>query len=162
MRATDLTISPLLIVVHPGSACGSADFNIGRDEAGGYRDLMVHDLRNWRGNVLVVDGNLSDELTRYPSLNSALEGCVAANKGERIFACAEETPGWVAKVSKSIAHLPRETAIRFTGAWFHTQDNHGCINAVYSAAQSLGFMKLDILDSAVRIDAGDEDEDYEE
>lgn len=145
MRATDITQKRLLVVVHPGSACGSADFNLGSQQAGEDRSFLAQDIAAWRDEVLVIDGNLSDELPKYPNLNNALVG------KNRIFACAEETDNWPRVVAKALHSFDRETSIQITGAWFSTNDS-GCVNTVYGVAERLGFKHVDVRDSAIRED----------
>lgn len=69
----------VLVLVHPGSACGSANFNIGKFEARAARDALCSELDNWRGDVLVIDGELSDELEFYPSFDLAIRDCLQRN-----------------------------------------------------------------------------------
>jgi hypothetical protein len=167
MRATDLkTPPPLLIVVHPGSACGSADFNIGQTLAQAAREALTRELEGWKGHILVVDGELSEELPDYRFYNRALESAIDdaddnGFKARRIYACAMNTPNWPARVSKAVSKLPKSTRIGITGAWFHHMDNDGCVNHVHAVISQLGFARVDVLDSAVSIDDGDEDEEYE-
>jgi hypothetical protein len=66
-------IDPVLIVVHPGSACGSADFHMGRSLADDCRQLLIKRLDAWQSHVVILDGELSDELTDYPAFNEALD-----------------------------------------------------------------------------------------
>jgi hypothetical protein len=67
----------ILVIVHPGSACGSADFNYGsRSAADAERNGLIHEWNNWQGGAIVIDGELSDELPDYPELNAALTGVV--------------------------------------------------------------------------------------
>jgi hypothetical protein len=62
----------LLVIVHPGSACGSADFNLGKFEARAARDTLRGAIEDWEGGVIVIDGELSDELEHVPSLARAM------------------------------------------------------------------------------------------
>ncbi len=39
----------VLVVVHPGSACGSANFNIGQFEARSAREELADELTRWDG-----------------------------------------------------------------------------------------------------------------
>lgn len=165
--------TPLMIVVHPGSACGSANFNLGKYEGRAARDGLVHEISNWSGSVLVVDGELSDELPDYPELDSAIKQAIAkANAAKlgagRIYACAMNTPNWpplVAKAAKILKATP-DTPIKITGAWYSPgpMGGDGCVNAAWNALWDAGFRKLDVMDSAVEEldDEDDEDEEYED
>ena len=159
----------ILIVVHPGSACGSADFNLGRSGAQGERSYLANDIAQWRDGVIVVDGALSDELPRYGELNQAIVGVLdrANQKGLlsiRVFACDDETPDWTNVVgTKVLEHIPRDASLELTGAWYFQDDSAGCVNAVYDEAKKLGFHNLTVRDSAITDPSGDgdEDEDFE-
>ena len=155
-ESSDASVTPLLILVHPGSACGSANFNIGKNKARLKRFQLTQDLTQWSGDILVVDGELSDELGRYPEYKQAIEGALnRAEKGQRIFACAMNTPGWPNLVAKAIKVLATpDTSISITGAWLHNTDEEGCVNMVEKTMKALGYTPT-ILESAVDID-GDE------
>lgn len=62
----------VLILVHPGSACGSADFNLGRSEAEAARERLCEDLDEWHGSLIVIDSSLSDEIAWRPHLCNAI------------------------------------------------------------------------------------------
>ncbi len=161
----------LLIVVHPGSACGSADFNLGRQEARAEREYLASDIMNWDGGVLIVDGELSDELPQYSELDGAIKSALtkAKNRGlisERIYACdntGSPTHGgnWCAAVAASVAHLPRDIKVEITGIWYFENDEAGCVNAVYDTLSALGFSPQ-VRDSAIRDPGGNDYEDDED
>ena len=69
--------NPILVLVHPGSACGSADMNLGKFEARAARAELAYELDYWHGTLLVIDGELSDELPWYPQLDRAITECLA-------------------------------------------------------------------------------------
>lgn len=52
----------ILVIVHPGSACGSAEMNLGKDNAQVQRLDMQQLIEGWEGGVVIIDGTLSDEL----------------------------------------------------------------------------------------------------
>jgi hypothetical protein len=79
------TEGKIMVVVHPGSACGSADFNIGFMLAQKYRRALCGRLERWLGGLVILDGELSDELSSYPALKDALEETFArASAGGRV------------------------------------------------------------------------------
>jgi hypothetical protein len=170
LESADAAPQPILIVVHPGSACGSADFNLGKFQARADREFLASDISNWHGGIVVVDGEFSDELPEYSQLNTAILSAVERAKSNgllaiRIFACDNMTDHWPAKVGNEVlAHIPRETPLELTGAWYFSNNEAGCVNAVYDQAHALGFTRINIRDSAVKDPMGDgnEDEDYEE
>lgn len=160
----------ILILVHPGSLCGSADFNLGKYDGRAIRGGMIQDLDSWNGPVAVIDGWLSTELDAYPMLNKAIESCLdrAKEAGQlslRIFGDAEsETFNQVAaarQLIKDNALDPKSHRIELTGAWYHEDDNHGCVNSVWDVVTELGF-SVDIRDSVMRAPTNDEDEDDDE
>ena len=53
-------------MVHPGSACGSADMNLGGAAASAARAALASEIDAWHGEIAVIDGELSDELHREP------------------------------------------------------------------------------------------------
>jgi hypothetical protein len=40
-----------------------------------------------------------------------------------------------------------------TGAWYHPQDDGGCVNSVYDKLMALGYKNIDVDNSAFNIDA---------
>jgi len=106
----------ILVIVHPGSCCGSADMNLGRYEAGALRDYLADTVNAWRGPVLVIDGNLSDELaqTAYESLGRAIKNALRRAKyaklpAKREWGCDDCGPGssgaTVALIKNGVMHL---------------------------------------------------------
>lgn len=158
----------LMILVHPGSCCGSADFNNGRQDAEGSRAMIAHDLMSHTGPLLIVDGSGSDELPRYSILNNAIEGALKRNEEagfftKRVFACDDMTPNWASVVGRLVQKLKLQPGSRvwLTGAWYFEDDSAGCVNAVYDQMSALG-LRPDILDSVVRDSDGDLDWDDED
>jgi hypothetical protein len=161
-------VAPLLVLTHPGSACGSADHLLGRYDARASRDGLIIELERWTGHILVVDGELSDEIPQYMTYARALDGALhrAKNAGlfsSRIFACDNLTPNWPPKVAKAVKalKLPAETPIVVSGAWHCPGEKFGCVNATDRALKRTGFINVRISDYAV-IDPGtgeDEEDD---
>lgn len=127
----------VLIIVHPGSACGSADFNLGI-EAAALRDAMAEEVARWDGDIHIIDGELSDELHHYARLGLAIECAIERalttdRKVKRTMACALNDPNWTKKVSADFACLWPGTRnnVLLTGAWHHA-DGSGCINAIHN------------------------------
>ena len=148
--------TPILIVVHPGSACGSADFNIGPSLARDCRRLLVDKLNGWTGGIVILDGALSDELPKFPTLRTALEAALARADGAGFLARREaaDDPDQV-KVARRIFAKPafdRSTRIVLTGAWYDAADQHGCINSVCTVLRTLRYAHLDVDDSAFDLD----------
>lgn len=143
--------SPLLIVVHPGSMCGSANENIGRMAARHFRDSVSSDLRTWKGDLLVLDGDLSEELPNYPMFAESIDSAVRmAAGGELRLRLPADDPEHV-EIGVDFV-LPRyrfDNAIHITGAWHHFPEPHyGCVTALASALHGAGFTQVQVLDSA--------------
>jgi hypothetical protein len=157
---------PLLVLTHPGSACGSADNLLGRFDGRAGRDGLKIELDHWRGHILVADGELSEEIPDYPTLATSLDRALAQAArdkliAKRVFACDNLTPNWPSKVAKTVKamKLPPETPITVSGAWHCPGEAFGCVNATARALSRAGFTQVHISDYAV-IDPGDgEDED---
>lgn len=141
-----------LILVHPGSLCGSANFNLGRVEARAVRDAVVADLRAWAGNVLVLDGLFSDELDDYPDLQSAIDEAVARAPvfGRRIDADDPEHADLAVAFLQQQA-LPADVEVSLTGAWYDPTDASGCVNATRDALAAAGYSRLIVLDSCAAL-----------
>ncbi len=130
----------LLILVHPGSACGSADFNLG-DEGPAARGALAREIMDWQHDMLIVDGALSDELAIYPVMGIAIENTLDQNDRlvVREVACDFTFERWPEKVAKKLSEMwpggPHD--VRITGAWVH-EDGTGCVNAVKEAIAPSG------------------------
>lgn len=139
----------ILVVVHPGSACGSADFNLGTD-AGAAREALAAEIMAWSDDMLVIDGDLSDELEHYAVLAIALDnaGDDKRRRMVRTVAC-DLHEGWPAMVGTTVdAEWPNGPHdILITGAWLHG-DGGGCVNAVL---QAVGHHKVDVARSVMRL-----------
>lgn len=143
-----------LILVHPGSLCGSANFNLGKQEARAVRDEVIAELSAWDGNILVLDGALSDELDSYPSLQQAINDAVAKAPafGQRIDADDPE------HAQLALAYLQQRgvsegSLVALTGAWYDpsdasdASDASGCVNATRTALAGAGFSQVSVLGS---------------
>lgn len=150
----------LLIVVHPGSACGSADFNLGPAEAGRAREVLAEDLDAWTGPIAVIDGDLSAELRQrsYRDLGTALEGALerAAEGGHRSLRMRgdnEEEFDQAAAAEAIVADLQLAGGgwrVELTGAWFDPERRDGCVNSVAQVLEGAGVPYL-LRDSAIRL-----------
>jgi hypothetical protein len=136
----------LLIVVHPGSACGSADFNVGRHAAELARNELAAELDAWNGDVLVIDGELSDELDAQPwkTLGRSVRNLVerATENGfsaRRVDADPTDDPD---QAEIAVRMLPAlgitdDDAIVVTGCWTY-DDGGGCVDSVIDALRKNG------------------------
>lgn len=159
IHAGENGVRETLIVVHPGSCCGSADFNLGRYEASGEREYLSAFLDRWSGPVIVIDGSLSDELPDYSQLNDALLGALARAKAAghqsmRVYGCDGEVRRHQAAATRRLLTrriITGESPVRLTGAWVGGDgpDDTGCVNSVARVLQDAG-VRWTIDDSAIR------------
>lgn len=160
---------PLLVLVHPGSACGSANENLGRYEARAGRDGLKMDLDLWKGGVLVIDGVLSQDLEYFPVFDAAIKGAlaraaVAGFVSERRYGSddQDEDQAVAARAFLDEVPLPAGTRVTLTGAWYYPDGKHGCVNDVMDVFEARGF-SCDVSDNAMTLaddfDEGIDDED---
>jgi hypothetical protein len=152
----------LLLVVHPGSCCGSADFNCGEEIAAAIRDALTADLDGWNGAVAVIDGDLSLELRQraYRGLGAALETALERAAGSglpaiRIRGCSMEDFNQVraaASLADSLALGAGDWNVEVTGAWYEPDGTEGCVNSVVEALARVG-VSATVRPSAAMLDA---------
>ncbi len=144
----------LLVLVHPGSCCGSANFNLGRTEGMNARVNLEEELMEWSGDLLIVHSDLSDEISLYRDFDRAIQNAKSkANVVKEIVDWDESSSGmgaatrsWLSK--KSCPWKPGSTDVSLTGAWHHVDEEGGCVNSFRDLFQDMGF-DAQILDSAV-------------
>lgn len=158
----------VFLVVHPGSACGSANFNLGSQLAHSYRQDLVRDISAWTGDLFIIDGELSEELEDegYDGLGTALKEaekrCAAAGfRVRREWGCDNIPPHQDERIQCWIdegALDPITMKMTLTGAWYNTNEETGCVTGVAKQLAKAGF-DVDIRDSVV---CEDEDCDFDE
>lgn len=147
----------ILVIVHPGSACGSADFNLG-SAAFSERDFLTNDIANWSGGVIVIDSELGVELAlpKYRHLSNAIDAAVSRAKSKGLIAIRRQgnDPAQVRvirQIVKKLSLQPHNVGFEITGAWFHSLDGGGCVGSVHNALKNLGF-RVVVRDSALNLD----------
>lgn len=157
----------ILVNVHPGSACGSANSNIGRSDARSARQSLVEVLDGWTGGLLVIDGEFSDELPDYPAFEQAIDRALERALGQGLISrrVLGDDPDQRDRICEFVADLPQGAKPSFTvtGAWYHPEDGGGCVGSVIQELQRLG-QQVQLCSSAVCIELsieGDEDRDEE-
>jgi len=152
-----MTAVDALILVHPGSMCGSARSHLGRREADAARAEVLERVSSHQGLLFVIDGALSDELSDADNalIEKALERAAAAGHAAgRVWGCdSGETPfpSWSGfrsdngqlvfdeqetAASNFAPHL-RDMPVLVTGAWAGSNDGTGCVNSVANAIRAL-------------------------
>ena len=153
-----------LVLVLPGSLFGSAKSVLGYVAANKYIDAIARQILDHDGNFVVIDGFLSDEISRgfddiiETGLSNAI---VAATQAEcfnsvsavRMYSCDTGDPayhGWevgrshclqkdFASQSDAVKFLSgrlQTSAIEVTGAWATLDDSSGCVNHVAAVLRS--------------------------
>lgn len=172
--------APILVIVHPGSACGSAEENLGRDNADFQRLEMQTLVDGWEGGVLVIDGELSSELDGDggwkkhwkewgDTVNRALQRAKSAGfVSERVMGddgSAYNQEDAIVDLVKKHKLTPSNSKITLTGAWVHSEDGGGCVNSVREKLEALGHRPTveDAMDLDCELEMDDEHEsDFEE
>lgn len=126
----------LLIVVHPGSLCGSLDMHLG-EAADDVRAAIAKEIDEWGGSTAVVGGDLSDELEDfdYRDLGYSVRSCDYETRGEATALGLKRAARRIAKQFE----LKPGAAVRVTGAW-KDKDGSGCVSAVANALSEIGMV----------------------
>jgi hypothetical protein len=146
-----------LILVHPGSMCGSARMQMGRLEADAGREEVLERVRSHDGPLFVIDGALSDELSA--SENALIEAALsrseaAGHPAGRLWGCDSGEapfPGWSGRrtnggplvfdgqeaAAEALAPSLPAGPVLVTGAWAGSNADQGCVNAVANAVRAV-------------------------
>lgn len=133
-----------LIVVHPGSMCGSGDFNDPENAATG-RAALIDAVAEWRGRCFVIDGFLSDELAlpEYEALGSALSG----GRIKRVFDCAARSRAFPQTSLQYLStRLLTDVPVYVAGAWY---GQSGCVRAITDGLRDMGFAPMLLQDAVL-------------
>ncbi|MAM38812.1 MAG: hypothetical protein CL949_10010 [Erythrobacter sp.] len=117
----------MLVVVHPGSACGSADFNLGLIEGSRVRERLARTILGWTDEIVVVDNDLSDELETYAMLGLAIANASGRKSAVRVGGDSGKS-GWAENVAGQICKVAKHKNVYLTGAWHQPSDEQGCID----------------------------------
>lgn len=143
----------VLVVVHPGSALGSADSNLGGFAARAGRDALQWAFDHWEGSVVVIHGNLSDDLPYYPEFRASLIGMLArakaaGNRSDEIQGDDRAIHNQEAAISQWVVEqklTPGNTEFELTGAWYNggthfVGKDYGCVGSVLERLLKMGFL----------------------
>lgn len=154
----------ILVLVHPGSACGSADFNLGTAVAQASREALIKELAQWSGGIVVIDGCSSDEIALHPSFDRAINASLARARSSGLTAnrVAGDDPEQVDRIREFAERGDDSRARSFTvsGAWYHSADGSGCVGSVVAELQRLD-CDVTVSPTALDLDAADADEHAE-
>lgn len=153
----------ILFLVHPGSLCGSANSNLGISAASIARNIITEELDAFVGNLICLDGELSDELPHFRALNDSIVNCIFRSKstgigiGVRLEADDPDHSDIAANfLLENNVNVKAEILI--TGAWRSDNDSWGCVNSTEQAIKAAGYLNVRILESAVRDTVSEPDE----
>lgn len=152
-----MTETEALVLVHPGSMCGSARSQLGRSEADAARAEVLDRVRTHVGPVIVIDGALSDELSRAENrlIDEAVARALASGHvAGRIWGCdsgERPYPSWSGlrsdggalvhdgqeAAATDIAPLLSGVTVLVTGAWAGSNEGSGCVNSVANAIREV-------------------------
>lgn len=179
----------VMVIVHPGSCCGSADMNLGRYEARSLRDGLVNRLQAWTGPIFIIDGTMSDEIhwSQYEELGRAIRNAIRRARyhrhaAKREWGCDDNGPGSSGAMEALLARgeIALGDRVYLTGAWTTNHKDWGCINGAAKVLDDAGirneiddsaFFELDdeaeveseaddeLDDDVIQSDAADENED---
>lgn len=144
-----------LILVHPGSMCGSARMHLGKYEADAAREAVLYEVEHHNGPLIIIDGFLSDELSAQEQAvieDRLIKGESEGHLSLRIWGCdAGEDPiaGWNSfgmqgqhavfedqrAAIKSVSHMIGTAEIEVTGAWATDDLSSGCATSVLQELQ---------------------------
>jgi len=153
----DASPTETLILVHPGSMCGSARMQLGKREADMARADVLERVACHKGALLVIDGALSDELS--PAENALIDAALrrtaeAGHLSGRIWGCDSGEapfPAWSGSRSDEgrlifegqepaatdLAPVLPVGPILVTGAWAGSNEDDGCVNSVANAVRAV-------------------------
>jgi hypothetical protein len=153
---------PVLLVVHPDSACGRGDASLGALVAKRARRRLIQDLHRWSGDVLILDGDFADELEQpeYTRLGAALADCraraeIAAHQLHYRTLAGGADLHWderaaVRSMAEEFFLTPDKFRFEVTGCWYDPTGRDGCVNSVAATLTGMGFA-VDVRDSAISI-----------
>lgn len=160
---------PVLVVVHPDSACGSLDFNLGaQDRTVGHRlrERLIEELNAWRGDLMVMRGAFTAELSALDyedlglALNQALERCRGLDEFMPDGLYGDEWSGdiddedwsFVDEAAQVFGRWSRDRPVVLTGIWWNDREDSGCVTAIKSRLEAMGFADIQVSDSAIHED----------
>lgn len=142
----------VLVLVHPGSLCGSARSEIGKYEADAVREEILYEVAHHSGAFIVIDGMFSDELSDAENkviIDALQRAGDAGHVALRLWGCdAGETPypAWQSfglrgrnvtfegqeEAARFISGLLDGASVTVTGAWATPDHSSGCASSVYT------------------------------
>ena len=140
--------------------------NVGKIAARDARHQVARDLLKHRGSVLILHGDLSDELPSYPILQSAISRAMAFRRDLTIgfgaqVAADDPDHAQICVDELRKRNVPKDMPIKLTGAWYVPDNSYGCVNSTRDALLAGGFTDVEVADSALSVDDGQDEADAE-
>lgn len=120
----------MLVVVHPGTACRTAETDLGLFAGATARERLARTIFRWRGDILVLDNPAELEIRRSAELSLAIVNATEDKKAPRIHA-NPATPGWNIETAGAIARLAQGRPVHLTGAWRNRAGADGSIDILH-------------------------------
>src|SRR6266571_5963519 len=126
--------TPLMVIVHPGSLCGSYHTSHAFDP----RKLrqLVDEIYGWNGHFAIIYGDFPDELDDYPEVGKAIDFAAWPNTTGEYTAGANS--GELRRVARQIVREMKAASspmVLITGAW---GEEDGCARFVADELVRLG------------------------
>lgn len=155
--------APYMFLVHPGSALGSATFNLGASDARGARAALANELEGWTGHLIILSGEMDDEIRDYPMFAQTIRDAKARCRNRRRIVdtrLAHDPDQSTECLSAAADHaIPKDARIVCTGAWA-SHGESGCVNSVHRALKNAGYTNVTISETAI-YEAEDSEDDAE-
>jgi hypothetical protein len=144
----------LMVLVHPGSLCASADFNIGSDDAAAARKFVQEDLDDHQGHLIVLDGyagdgrDLANEVDLSATIDRALDRAAASGfLSERLFGPSDRFERSLPRRARKLTgEIGSNVEVVLTGAWSDVAG--GCVTTAAEIFRSAGYADVSILTSS--------------
>ena len=146
----------VLVLVHPDSACSSADIHYCSPAIAQWRrEALITELTDWRNSIIVIDGDLHPELreTPFTPLSNAIDTCIRRAQlnnliSIRAYATYQTMARTTRRILRQLLLAPNTTRFHVTGAWYNS--NHsGCVATMTDTLILDGYTTR-IADSALR------------
>lgn len=128
----------LLVLVHPGSLCGSFAFNGGTEAE---LKALLAEVAAWQGTIVTIDNDLTDEIDGDRDVRRAYDRAEANY----------EADGWADDLAAAAAEIASDykqaTRVVLTGAWV---GESGCVTCVADNLRRLLKCPIEVSAAAAR------------
>lgn len=161
----------VLLMVHPGSACGSANFNIGQIQADQGRAGLIEDIDHAVQNnmhIIVLSGDFDDEIPYFPDLNKAYGEAikpVAGRVRKAVYAGDPDQIDVTQEIVKGLGGKAKDIHFLVSGCCLLDADKEvkeGCVGSVYETLKSCSLQNILISSNSIEFDNEELDNDIGE